>query len=151
MKPCKPYSQSVSCSFLRVLPCFLQCKAFPSIANEALHTLSEALQTLQFSCSFLRILPCFLQGEAIPSIANEALQTLSVSCSFLCILPCFLRCKAFPSIASEALQTLSVVQFSAFYHAFCSASILHSRALAPKPTAEPHRGGKMQPRRRAST
>ena len=61
--------QSVSCSFLRILPCFLQYKGFPSIAN-------EALQTLQFSCSFLRILPCFLQCKPFPSIAKEALQPL---------------------------------------------------------------------------
>jgi len=64
--------QSVSCSFLRILPCCLQCKAFPSMAK-------EALQTLQFSCSFLRILPCFLQGKTFPSIANETLQTLQFS------------------------------------------------------------------------
>ena len=63
--------QSVSCSFLRILEYFLQCRTFPSIAT-------EALQTLQFSQLFIS--PHFTMLSAVrsipESIAKEALQTL---------------------------------------------------------------------------
>ena len=69
--------QSVQLFLSPYFTMLLQCKALPSIANEALQTLQSV------SCSFLCILPCFLQCKAFPSIANEALQTLQFSQLFI--------------------------------------------------------------------
>jgi len=124
--------QSVSCSFLRILPCFLPCKAFPRIANEALQTLlslqlfisaSPTISQL-FSSLYCTMLSA-MQGIPEHSQRGPANPTVVQLWAFHHAL-CGARRSQAQQMKPCKPYSQSVVHFFVFYHAFCSAK--HSRA-----------------------